>query len=83
MSRQTTNRGLKVQANLLYRRFTFSGAAFVDWITLLIECVGVVILLLWVIIPASEFRAILARLRRRDMPNAVSTDISRNEESEK
>ena len=36
-----------------------------DWITLLIEGVGVVILLMWIVIPIREFRAILKRIRGR------------------
>ena len=38
-----------------------------DWITLLIETVGVVILLLWIVIPIREFRAILKKIRARGM----------------
>jgi hypothetical protein len=37
-----------------------------DRITLLIELVGVVILLMWIVIPIQEFRAILKKIRSRD-----------------
>ena len=36
-----------------------------DWITLLIEVVGVVILLLWIVIPIQEFRSILKQIQTR------------------
>ena len=42
-----------------------------DWITLLIEAVGVVILLLWIVIPIREFRAILKKIRSRAPERAV------------
>jgi hypothetical protein len=37
----------------------------VDWITLLIEAVGLIILLLWSVIPVQEFRQILKVMRAR------------------
>ena len=37
----------------------------VDAITLLIEAVGVVILLMWIVIPIREFRGILKRVKSR------------------
>ena len=36
-----------------------------DWMTLSIEAVGLVILCIWVVIPIGEFRQILAKLRPR------------------
>ena len=42
----------------------------VDWITLLIEAVGVVILLLWVVIPIQEFKTILSAVHRRNAERA-------------
>ena len=41
-----------------------------DWITLLIEAVGVVILLLWIVIRIQEFRQILRRVNSREVPLA-------------
>jgi hypothetical protein len=38
----------------------------VDWITLLIEAVGIVILLVWAVIPVKEFKLILRHIRQRD-----------------
>ena len=40
-----------------------------DWITLLLEAVGVVILLMWIVIPIQEFRAILRSVHARDAAN--------------
>src|SRR4051812_47078896 len=37
-----------------------------DWMTASIEAAGVVILLIWVVVPAQEFAQIFARIRRRD-----------------
>ena len=37
-----------------------------DAITLLIEAVGVVILMMWIVIPIREFREILKRIKSRD-----------------
>jgi hypothetical protein len=34
-----------------------------DWITLSIEIIGLVILVIWTLIPIQEFKAIFARLR--------------------
>ena len=34
-----------------------------DWITLSVESVGIVILLCWIVIPMGEFKQILAKLR--------------------
>jgi hypothetical protein len=39
-----------------------------DWITLLIEAVGVLILCIWIVIPVQEFKSIFARLRREGHP---------------
>jgi hypothetical protein len=36
----------------------------VDWITFLIELTGLVLLLLFIVVPIAEFRDILARLRQ-------------------
>ena len=36
-----------------------------DWITLVIEAVGVVILLMWIVIPIREFRLILKAVARK------------------
>ena len=45
-----------------------------DWITLLIELVGVVILLMWIVIPIREFRQILRIVRARDNRPASTRD---------
>jgi heme exporter protein D len=37
----------------------------IDWITILIEAVGVAILLMWIVIPIREFRDILRVLKRK------------------
>ena len=37
-----------------------------DWVTLIIEAVGVVILLLWVVIPIQEFKSILSAVHQRN-----------------
>jgi uncharacterized membrane protein YcjF (UPF0283 family) len=37
----------------------------IDWITILIEAVGVVILLMWIVIPIREFRDILRVLKQK------------------
>jgi len=37
-----------------------------DWMTLSIELVGLLILGIWIVIPIGEFRQIIARLRPRD-----------------
>ena len=40
-----------------------------DWMTLLIELIGLAILLVFVVIPVQEFRGILSKLRRQgDLP---------------
>ena len=45
-----------------------------DWMTLLIELVGLAVLIVFVVIPVREFRGILAALRRRgDDPAAAAT----------
>jgi uncharacterized membrane protein YcjF (UPF0283 family) len=46
----------------------------IDWITILIEAVGVVILLMWIVIPIREFRDILRvlKLKRRRDPRESS-----------
>jgi hypothetical protein len=44
----------------------------VDPITLLIEAVGVIILLMWIIIPIREFREILKRVKTR---NAAASEV--------
>ncbi len=36
-----------------------------DWMTLSIEAVGVVIFCIWIVVPIREFRGILNRMRRR------------------
>jgi hypothetical protein len=42
----------------------------VDWITLLIEAVGLVILVLWSVIPIREFRQILKVMKARRATDA-------------
>ena len=37
----------------------------IDWITLLIELVGIAILLMWIVIPIREFRQILRVLKHK------------------
>ena len=57
-----------------------------DWITLLIETVGVVILLLWIVIPIREFRGILKRIRSREVwlaePRGRGFDVGRTRDRE-
>ena len=36
-----------------------------DWITITIESIGLVILILWTIVPIQEFRLIFRRLRNQ------------------
>ena len=36
-----------------------------DWMTLSIELVGLLILCIWIVIPVKEFKQILAKLRPR------------------
>jgi hypothetical protein len=59
-----------VKQNSRYRKFADGNglggarratAAMIDWITILIEAVGVVTLLMWIAIPIREFRDILPR----------------------
>ena len=38
-----------------------------DWITIVIEAVGVVILLMWIVIPIREFRQILRIVRSKNI----------------
>lgn len=45
----------------------------IDWITLLIELVGIAILLMWIVIPIREFRQILRVLKNKRAPHP--TDI--------
>ncbi len=35
-----------------------------DWITITVEAVGLIILLTWVVVPIREFRSIFKRLRQ-------------------
>jgi len=44
-----------------------------DWITLTIELIGVVILLLWIVIPVREFRSILKTIRHRNDAATTTT----------
>jgi len=44
-----------------------------DWITLTIELIGVVILLLWIVIPVREFRSILTTIRHRNDAATTTT----------
>ena len=37
-----------------------------DWMTLTIEAIGIVIFLIWIVIPIREFRAILRRLKEKE-----------------
>ena len=37
-----------------------------DWMTLTIELVGLLILAIWIVIPIREFKQILAKLRPRE-----------------
>jgi uncharacterized membrane protein YcjF (UPF0283 family) len=37
-----------------------------DWMTLTIELVGLLILCIWIVIPIREFKQILAKLRPRE-----------------
>lgn len=39
-----------------------------DWITLLIEAVGILILCVWIVIPIHEFKLIFRRLRQEGHP---------------
>jgi hypothetical protein len=42
-----------------------AATTMIDWITILIEAVGVAILLMWIVIPIREFRDILRVLKRK------------------
>jgi uncharacterized membrane protein YcjF (UPF0283 family) len=37
-----------------------------DWMTLAIELVGVIILAIWIVVPIREFRRILQRLKEKE-----------------
>jgi len=37
-----------------------------DWMTLTIEAIGIVIFLIWIVIPIREFRTILRRLKEKE-----------------
>jgi hypothetical protein len=37
-----------------------------DWITLTLELIGLIILLLWIVIPIQEFKFILREIHKRD-----------------
>ena len=45
-----------------------------DWITLLIELVGVAILLMWIVIPIREFRQILRIVRSKHSQPPTTRD---------
>jgi len=49
-----------------------------DWVTLIIEIVGLVILVLWITIPIREFRAIRDRLRHAP-PRPLETGAAKDE----
>lgn len=46
-----------------------------DWITIVIEAVGIVILLMWIVIPIREFRQILKVVRRKSHAAAEKVDV--------
>jgi hypothetical protein len=50
-----------------------------DWITIVIEAVGVVILLMWIVIPIREFRQILQIVKHKPhaLPDAAEDDPRR------
>jgi hypothetical protein len=45
-----------------------------DWVTLSIEALGIVILCIWVIVPIGEFRSIFRRLRQRQEPVSAEAE---------
>ncbi len=45
-----------------------------DWITIVIELIGVVILLMWIIIPIREFRDILQIVKHKSASPDQATD---------
>lgn len=45
-----------------------------DWITLIIECVGIAIFLIWIVVPLREFRLIRERLKRKPDSPEETTD---------
>ena len=49
-----------------------------DWVTLIIEIVGLVILVLWITIPIGEFLVIRERLRHAP-PRPIETGASKQE----
>jgi hypothetical protein len=48
-----------------------------DWITILIEAVGVAILLMWIVIPIREFRQILRVLKHKRDGHDAPDDFRR------
>ncbi len=49
-----------------------------DWMTLTLEAIGIVILCIWVIVPIGEFRSIFGRLRQRQEPASADADAAEN-----
>jgi hypothetical protein len=52
-----------------------------DWMTLAVEFLGIVILCVWVVIPIREFTAIARRILPKAKPRAVSGDQSNADQS--
>ncbi len=47
-----------------------------DWMTLTIEAIGILIFCVWIVLPAREFRIIFKRLRQKEAgaPGGCQTD---------
>ncbi len=45
-----------------------------DWMTLTIEAIGIIILCIWVIVPIGEFRSIFRRLRQKQQPDSADAN---------
>lgn len=48
-----------------------------DWITLTIEAIGVLILLFWVVVPIREFSDIFRRLKHKPSPTTLDVKEGR------
>jgi hypothetical protein len=44
----------------------------VDWITLIVEAVGIVIFVIWAVLPIGEFREIHRRIKAREAEAAAA-----------
>ncbi len=71
---ETNIKACVVKNNSLYRKFIFLFRAVriaLDWITLVIESIGVLILLVWIVVPAKEFREIFNAIQCKNVKNVA------------